>query len=191
MKTLENLSYKRIKSRPSNIEMNWIKLIRKLFVLKFAKMVSSEVLVVNIEESSINRGIMTNYSWEIKGVPIESKNCSFSGSLSLVMVIYSNDTWLIFMLDETVNSLKFIWFIKIFHNWTISNNYFGYNEVLILLDNWSFHKSSTSISLLKTLGYAVAFLPVYSPDFAPIEMCFSLLRRNLSESWNNKTPNYH
>ena len=77
-------------------------------------------------------------------------------------------------------------FIKIFHNWTISNNYFGYNEVLILLDNWSFHKSSTSISLLKTLGYTVAFLPAYRPDFAPIEMCFSLLKRNLSESWKKE-----
>ena len=135
MKTLGNLSYKRVKTRPSNIEMNMIKLIRKLFALKFAKIVSSKVLVVNIDESSINRGIMTNYSWGIKGVLIESKNCIFSGSLSLVMAICSNDTWLSFMLDETVNSLKFIWFIKIFHSWTISNNYFGYNEVLILLDN--------------------------------------------------------
>ena len=87
---------------------------------------------------------------------------------------------------RTVNSLKFIWFIKIFYSWTISNNYYGYNEVLILLDNWSFYKSSTSISLLKTLGYTVAFLPAYSPDFAPIEMCFILLKRNLSESWKKE-----
>ena len=99
MKTLGNLSCKRVKSRPSNIEMNRIKLIRKLFALKFAKMISSEVLVANIDESSINRGIMTNYSWGIKGVPIESKNCIFSDSLSLVMAICSNGTWLSFMLD--------------------------------------------------------------------------------------------
>ena len=67
MKTLGNLSYERIKSRPSNIEMNRIKLIRKFFALKFAKMVSSKVLAVNIDESSINKGIMTSYCWEIKG----------------------------------------------------------------------------------------------------------------------------
>ena len=57
-------------------------------------------MVVNIDESSINRGIITNFSWGINCVPIESKNCIFSGSLSLVMAICSNGTWLSFMLDE-------------------------------------------------------------------------------------------
>ena len=183
MKSLTNLSFKKVKSRPSNIDFNKIKFIRKLFALKFAKIVSSQVLVVNIDESSINRGIMSNYSWGLKGVPIESKNCIFSGSLSLITAICSNDAWLSFMLDETIDSTKFVWFIKILHNWIVSNDNFGYNEVMILLDNWSFHKSSTSASLLIELRYKITYLPLYSPDFAPIEMFFSILKKNLSESW--------
>ena len=87
------------------------------------------------------------------------------------------------MLDETIDSTKFVWFIKILHNWIVSNDNFGYNEVMILLDNWSFHKSSTSASLLIELRYKITYLPVYSPDFAPIEMFLSILKKNLSESW--------
>ena len=103
MKSLTNLCFKKVKSRPSNIDFNKIKFIRKLFALKFAKIVSSQVLVVNIDESSINRGIMSNYSWGLKGVPIESNYCIFSGSLSLITAICSNGAWLSFMLDETID----------------------------------------------------------------------------------------
>ena len=182
MKTQVNLSFKDVKPRPSNIDMNRIKLIRKLFALKFAKIITNEMLVINIDESSINRGITANYSWGLKGVPVESKNSLFSDSISLVMAICSNGSWMSFLMEETINSVNFVWFIKIVHNWLISNSYFGYHEVLLLLDNWAFHKSITSTSILKTLGYTIAYLPAYSPDFAPIEMCFSILKRYLKES---------
>ena len=148
MKTQANLSFKRVKPRPSNIDMNRIKLIRKLFALKFAKIITNEMLVINIDESSINRWITANYSWILKGVPVESKNSLFSDSISLVMAICSNDSWMSFLMEETINSVNFVWFIKIVHNWLISNSYFGYHEVLLLLDNWAFHKSITSTSIL-------------------------------------------
>ena len=40
--------------------------------------------------------------------------------------------------------------------------------------------------VLKELSYKIYYIPAYSPDFAPIEMCFSLLKRNLSELNKNE-----
>ena len=51
MKALVKLSYKKVKSLQSNIDMNRIRFIRKIFALKFAKAVSSQMLVVNKDKS--------------------------------------------------------------------------------------------------------------------------------------------
>ena len=31
------------------------------------------------------------------------------------------------------------------------------------------------------MGYTIIFIPAYSPDFAPVEMWFSLIKRNLAK----------
>ena len=70
---------------------------------------------------------------------------------------------------------------KILNQWLTTNNNFGFNEVFLLLDNWSTHKSATSQSLLKQLPYMIYYLPAYSPEFAPVKMCFGIIKRNLSK----------
>ncbi len=54
----------------------------------------------------------------------------------------------------------------------------------IVLDNASFHKSSSLASIVKKFGCFLLFLPSYSPDFNPIEHFWSPLknaiRKNLS-----------
>ena len=40
--------------------------------------------------------------------------------------------------------------------------------------------------VLKRLSYKIYYIPAYSPDFAPIEMCFSLLKINLSKLNKNE-----
>ena len=63
MKNKLNLSYKKVKPRPNNIDMNKLKLIRALFAFKFAKLLNEDTLIINIDQSSINRHIKSNRSW--------------------------------------------------------------------------------------------------------------------------------
>ena len=135
MKDQLMLRFKRIKQRPNNIDLYKVKLIKRLFALRFAKVVSEKTLIVNIDESSINRGISTKYSWGIKGIPIECRNSPFSGSINLVMAICSNGAWISFVINETINSDSFIWFLKILHQWLSSYNNFDYSDVILMLDN--------------------------------------------------------
>ena len=72
MKNKANLSFKRVKSRPNSIDMDRIKSIRSLFSIKFAKIVTWKTLLINVDESSINRIVKTSYSWGLKGLPKES-----------------------------------------------------------------------------------------------------------------------
>ena len=97
MKQQANLSYKRIKPLLNNINLERVKIIRKLFAYKFTKLVSNKILIVNIDKSSINRRVSLKYSWGFKGSPIELKNSPFSGSVSLVLAICSNGAWISFI----------------------------------------------------------------------------------------------
>ena len=87
MKKQIGLSFKKVKPRPNNIDICRVKIIRKLFVFKLTKLISYKTLVINIDESSLNRRISTQYTWGFKGTPIESKNSPFISSMSLVMAI--------------------------------------------------------------------------------------------------------
>ena len=185
MKTQLNLRFKRFKWRPTNINLKKIDHIRSLFAVKFLKDASTRKLTINIDESSLNREIKTRYSWGLKGKPIEAKNWSFSGSISWILAIWSNGSWIWLLCNSSVDSSKFIWFIKIMKRWLEDNNNFGYNQIDLLLDNCSFHKSIKTQKYLKKLLYNIYYIPAYSPEFAPIEMCFSLLKRDLSEKCKN------
>ena len=78
-------------------------MIRNLFAVKFSKFISKDTLLINIDESSINRNTKLQYSWWFKGVPIESQNSLFVGSVRMVMAILSNSSWINFVINETIN----------------------------------------------------------------------------------------
>ena len=187
MKNQMKMSFKRVKSRPTSVNLNKIKLIRSLFAVKLSKEIIVKTLLINVDESSINRFVKTNYSWGCKGKPIEWKNSSFTGSINWILAICSNGSWLCMLASNTIDSMSFIWFINILSNWLKSNDNFEYNDVVIMLDNWSVHKSQLSQNFIKKHTFKILYIPAYSPELAPVEMSFSLLKRNLSESNKNES----
>ena len=189
MKIKLQLSFKRVKSRPANINLQKINRIRSLFAVKLAKEISTDTLLINIDDTSINRDVKTNYSWGYKGETIEAKNSSFSGSISWILAIWSNGSWIWLLANQTIDSNCFVWFIKILNSWLNLNNKFGYHETIFLLDNCAVHKSKLTMKLLKKLSHKVYYLPAYSPELAPVEMCFSLFKRSLSESCKQESIN--
>jgi transposase len=50
---------------------------------------------------------------------------------------------------------------------------------VIMLDNASFHKSATSIEMIKQAGCEFLFLPPYSPDLNPIETFWANFKRKV------------
>ena len=63
MKHHLRLSFKRVKLRPNSVNLEKVGAIRKLFAFKISKLISEDALIVNIDESSINRRVSTNYTW--------------------------------------------------------------------------------------------------------------------------------
>ena len=52
---------------------------------------------------------------------------------------------------------------------------------VLVLDNASIHKSQYLRSICEEKGIRLEFLPPYSPDFNPIETCFSVIKSFLKK----------
>jgi transposase len=50
---------------------------------------------------------------------------------------------------------------------------------LVILDNLPAHKDAEARSLIEACGAHLLFLPPYSPDFNPIELCWALVKKAL------------
>jgi transposase len=53
---------------------------------------------------------------------------------------------------------------------------------IVLMDNLSFHKAPRIRTLIESVGARLEFLPPYSPDLNPIELCWSKIKTALRAS---------
>ena len=57
-------------------------------------------------------------------------------------------------------------------------------DTLFLLDNVSFHHSKAFINLANTRGWKILYTPPYSPQYNPIELIFSHVKRHFRKTRN-------
>ena len=159
-----NLSFKQCKSRPMTFNVSKIKAARKLFWAHFVGKLGPSTLIINVDESTFSRTSKINYSWSKKGRCVELKNTPFSGSVSMILAIFSNGCWMCLLTPQSINSNIFIYFVNKLKGWLEESNQFGYTNVTLILDNCPSHQSSKSKIKLSKLGYLVCFLPSIVPN---------------------------
>ena len=81
-------------------------------------------------------------------------------------------------------------FLNFLNSWLESNEKFGYNEVLVVMDNCQYHKTKDSKNKMIKCSYKVLFLPPYTPQWAPIENAFGLIKKILIKRNKEGTINF-
>ena len=70
-------------------------------------MLDKKSLIINIDESCISRNTKIDYAWNKKGDVKEYNNSPFIGSVSLILAILSNGTWIAMIVNSSINSELF------------------------------------------------------------------------------------
>ena len=83
------------------------------------------------------------------------------------------------ILTETTNSKIFIQFLKQLVNNLKLNEKVKGTEILIVMDNSQVHQSKIVIKDLQLWGVKYLFLPSYSPELAPVELFFGILKQRI------------
>ena len=77
------------------------------------------------------------------------------------------------VVENTVTGNIFHQFIQVLlpqmNKWPLPNS-------VLVVDNTAIHKVTSIRELVKGRGARLLYLPVYSPDFNPIELAFSLIK---------------
>ena len=147
--------------------------------MDFSNKLKKNILIWNIDEWTISRTTKCNYSWSLKGLNKETKNTPFSGSLYLILGVLSNDCWYLLLTNSPIDSIVFYHFVNKISIWIKENQMFNFADTVLTMDNCPSHKSKLTQNILRNLNMQVNFIPVYSLDLAPTELCFTFIKKRL------------
>ncbi len=127
--------------------------------------------LVFLDESGINLSMVRASARSIKGnrvygsKPSRTKNVSVVGAISLKKGLLIQWSTLGYM-----DALTFDAFIS---QKLLPKLWSG---AVVVMDNCSIHKSDEIEGLIQSVGAKLIYLPPYSPDFSPIENCWSKIK---------------
>ena len=81
--------------------------------------------------------------------------------------------------------IKFLVFLFNLKKWLTEQNNFCYKRCWIILDNCTSHKAKIVTSFLNDTDWIIYYLPPYSPQYAPVEMLFGILKNIFIKKSNN------
>jgi transposase len=141
--------------------------------VSFAKSFSSQVdpsRVVSIDESSFYFDMKPSFGYSYKSTRLRVK-ASTGGRTrySLLMAVTNNRIVGWHLQKGSINSVNFQAFVA-----TLDVD----GRDFLLMDNASIHKTENVINTLNSRGLTPCFLPPYTPEFQPIEHCFSVIKSN-------------
>ena len=89
MKKRLECSFKCCSLRPKSIDYKVLKLKKILFSIKIWKVINSQTILINVDESTVSNSTKANYSCGWKGIPRNLSTVNIRGSISLIIVIMS------------------------------------------------------------------------------------------------------
>ena len=112
LKSLVKLSYKKGCTRLVDINQNKLSFIRISYSIQIAKQMNEDVLMINIEEVSLNTEVINRRSWLKVRVNWELWNQNFKETLSLILATSSNEVCIGASILDKLNSNISVEFLK-------------------------------------------------------------------------------
>ncbi len=136
--------------------------------------------ILVLDESGFLLSQRRDYGWSKKGERLREQRKRRSERLSLIGVISQEDVVGMMTLNGSFNTKSFLRFLELF-----VLPFTRPGQVLVM-DNWTVHKTEKLEPLLMSYGVKPLFLPPYSPEFSPIELFWGWLKNHL-KSWAGST----
>ena len=132
--------------------------------------------LVFADESHFNRLTLRRpYTWLRCGERACCYEFSFRGIKYSMLLALSLDGILhLEVVENAVTGADFCWFVE---GLLLQMNEFPLPNLVLVIDNVSIHKVDGIWELVEDRGMCLLYLPLYSPDFNPIELAFSTIKQ--------------
>ena len=132
---------------------------------------------MNIDEATVGRQTKENYSWLIRGAPGSIKNISFSGSMNIISAISSTGASYSAIKTGATNAAIFVCYLKKLLNSVVNLEGIPITRILLIFDNAPSHQAKSVLKYLEESRIQYNFLPQYSPELAPVDKFFALMKQ--------------
>ena len=190
LKEQMNMSYKLGKSRPVYHNETNTFLMKCIFSIKLSKTMNNFDALINIDETMFSRLTKTSRSWSQKGREMNLMNICFSNSTSLITAITTFGDVFTANINGSVTSEVFIQYLKELECFLIRKIGVLLSNWLLIMDNASIHRSSKMKEFIEEKKLSVAYIPAYSPELAPVERYFSMLKRLVTKQSSGLQVNW-
>ena len=187
LKNCLGFRFKRGSSRAAWSMKKELKYLQAIFSWRILSDLYTNRLVVNVDESSFGRSIKANYSWLPKGSTYPIINTNWEGRVNLIFGLFSNGRWIAIIQDEIGTEKTFQIFLIFLKKYVDSWHEDNGKPLRVILDNASIHLTESVQKMAQIVSIELNFLPPYSPNLAPVEMIFGVIKRKLlSTKWKEK-----
>ena len=173
----------RFYGEPSNLKDK-----TSIFLKQREEYIKQKRRFISIDETSFGRNGINAFGYSKIGKPFYvRKKLPTIITTSSVCSVFSDGTMTKHNVRGSFNTGKFIDFLK-----TLKTR----SRDVILMDNVRFHHSKDVYNYLKDVNVDILFVPPYSPWFNPIELCFSIVKReyykhqDIEKAYNALTINH-
>ena len=132
--------------------------------------------IISIDEVSFDTNIIHKYGWSLKNIPVVKTIGATYKRLTMICAISENKILYYKIINNSANKEIFLDFLKNIPN--IKNKY-------LFLDNACIHHSKIVTEYVKQHKIDLLFNVPYSPEFNPIEIMFSKLKKLVKDNKNN------
>lgn len=130
-----------------------------------------------LDESGANLGLTRLFGRAIPGQRVVEATPDYSGShYTVVATLGWKEVMAPWIFEGAMNSVIFEEYVRTQLLPTLRRG------DIVVLDNLSAHTGATIRQLIEARGACLQFLPPYSPDFNPIELCWSKVKAALRKA---------
>ena len=179
-------SFEKLSPKLRSLDFQKLESVRSLFWVQFGKLTGYTNLIISIDETTINSGAHHAYGWSPIGKPREIDAVVAQGKISIISAILSNGAWILKMSGANTNCDYFMEFVGDLWKYLLNKEEYLHKNILLLIDNASYHKAGRAVACLQSVFKNVVFIPPYSPQFSPIELFFRALKLKVGK-WRGRS----
>ena len=177
-KKLGGTNAKKIQPESKSSQISWVKAVLNLLIQGYR--------LVFIDEFMINRKTQNTYGWTQRGKPGRLLTRAVDFKVSFYILHSQSQVEGMMGTRSSFDQVKYNIFLKELIAKLKMDDNINWQKLIIVADNWKFHRTNTIKEFLLKEELAWLFIPPYSPEINACEKLINFIKSSLSWWSKNK-----
>ena len=109
----------------------------------------------------------------------------------MILAITSDGDYYAFVLSGRNSTIIYKRFLESFESWLMARQVDHNSKIIVMQDNCQIHHSNKVKELINKSRLMFVFIPAYTPEYAPVEKVFGIIKAKLRKIRDRKSINWN